>query len=229
MIHSLLSSARRVGLMLATLTLAMAGLVLVAAPAEAHGPTETYSHDVYVAPGAACPTGYTANGKVTTLGNGCRPDGYVPVTDVAECNSLPFGGWDAATAACVIDFNMSCLRPDATVMSAAGTCHRIWLESGATAGGANLRTLTPVCIESDKLQDGSAYDSLNVGSTFFADGKTYVVTTGAPLCNFGCEDGFDANCDGRLGDFCRVELSRTTVGDVGKCLAERSTATNAPR
>ena len=34
---------------------------------------------------------------------------------------------------------------------------------------------------------------------------------------FNCVDGFDANCDGELGDFCPTELNLNVLSDVAKC------------
>ena len=42
-------------------------------------------------------------------------------------------------------------------------------------------------------------------------------STGAPTCTFNCLDGFDINCDGKIGDFCPVELDRELVDNVQAC------------
>lgn len=75
------------------------------------------------------------------------------------------------------------------------------------------------------MQDNPALQDATVGSQVSIGGSTYLITTGKPTCDFGCLDGFDANCDGRIGDYCRVGLNRTSVSDVGTCLAEHRGST----
>ena len=73
------------------------------------------------------------------------------------------------------------------------------------------------------VQNANDDSSLVVGSTFRGvEGTLYVVATGGD-CTFGCVDGFDANCDGKLGDYCASELDRHRAADVATCLQALAT------
>lgn len=77
-----------------------------------------------------------------------------------------------------------------------------------------------ICIESRLVQNHPDADSLAAGSQITSkyNKKSYLIITGGPTCTFNCVNGFDINCDGKLGDFCPVEFDRNTVRGAGQCL-----------
>lgn len=87
--------------------------------------------------------------------------------------------------------------------------------------GATLVSV-PVCVEHAAVQDNADAATLAVGDGFYgADGVLYRIVTGeANGCSFGCVGGWDANCDGRIGDFCRSEYDRFTVFGVWQCMRQ---------
>ena len=86
--------------------------------------------------------------------------------------------------------------------------------------GARSVPRTPVCIESDVVQGDPAATLLSVGDVFPGPGESeYVIVSGDQNnCSFACLDGWDTNCDGRIGDFCPAEYNRSTVFGVWQCL-----------
>ena len=96
-------------------------------------------------------------------------------------------------------------------------------------GGASITASgTPVCIESALVQSDPAAASLGVGNNFTGtdDNVFYRIISGAPTCSFNCLDGFDANCDGKLGDVCPVELNLSSVKGAKACLELHAAASN---
>ena len=86
----------------------------------------------------------------------------------------------------------------------------------------------PVCIEHTMVQDDADAVNLGVGDGFYGDdGDLYRIVAGdANGCSFGCVDGWDANCDGRLGDFCPAEYNRFTVFGVWQCMRHLTSSTS---
>lgn len=81
------------------------------------------------------------------------------------------------------------------------------------------------CIESDTVQGDEAAVSMGVGNVYEGtDGSRHIIVTGHASCSFNCAMGFDANCDGVRGDYCRAGLDLSRVIDVGTCLAEMAAA-----
>lgn len=77
----------------------------------------------------------------------------------------------------------------------------------------------PVCIESDMIQTLENAAHMRVNGELTADAYvTYFIQSGAG-CTFNCEMGFDVNCDGKLGDYCPVEIDRDSVTGAGECIA----------
>lgn len=82
----------------------------------------------------------------------------------------------------------------------------------------------PICIEDSMLQGDAAFADLRINSEIQNDASTaYFIQSGAG-CTFDCADGFDANCDGKFGDYCRVEIDRKSVAGAGQCIAEAGPA-----
>ena len=75
-----------------------------------------------------------------------------------------------------------------------------------------------VCSEHERVQSDPALASAGVGTEYRDNGVLYQISTGAG-CSFNCVDGFDINCDGKLGDICPPELNLNRVADVATCLA----------
>ena len=82
------------------------------------------------------------------------------------------------------------------------------------------KTLIPACIESDLVQKHSGARRKSVGDSFTRKGLTYLIVSGSPTCQFDCFEGFDMNCDGKLGDFCSSEHDRSSVLGIRNCLKE---------
>ena len=85
-------------------------------------------------------------------------------------------------------------------------------------GGGYVEPAVPVCSEHERVQSDPALASAGVGTEFRDNGVLYQIATGAG-CSFNCVDGFDINCDGKLGDVCPAELNLNRVADVATCLA----------
>lgn len=84
------------------------------------------------------------------------------------------------------------------------------------------RATTPVCIETDLVQ--AQNPSLKTSNIFRDNDTVYLIISSGPTCEFNCYNGWDINCDGKLGDFCPSGLNLNLVGDVGKCLASIGTS-----
>lgn len=90
---------------------------------------------------------------------------------------------------------------------------------GATASiGLATPVLREACIESDLVGEGASPDA-RVGDVFTSStGSEYVIVSGEG-CSFNCVDGFDANCDGKLGDYCLSEIDIGRVDGAAECVA----------
>lgn len=84
------------------------------------------------------------------------------------------------------------------------------------AGDRPFLGQTALCIENDLVQANA--QGQRVGNVFTGPPDRILIATGAPSCSYNCLDGFDVNCDGKIGDFCPVELDREAVADVQPCL-----------
>ena len=97
-------------------------------------------------------------------------------------------------------------------------------DKGDQSEGFGPAPALPVCIEDSRVQDNPDVVASGIGDTFDSpDGGRYVIVAGDMNgCSFGCIDGWDANCDGRIGDFCLSEHDRFTVLGVWQCLRHLS-------
>ena len=74
-----------------------------------------------------------------------------------------------------------------------------------------------ICIEDGRVADLAPDGS--VGTSFIGDsGVHYLIHAGGPTCQVNCHDGFDFNCDDRLGDFCDAGIDLNTVAGVHECI-----------
>ena len=204
--------------------------------------------------GTACPAGTSAVGDVTFDGivggepyaidaTFCQPFGFVPVTDQTQCDlastvlpgdlivyfpQMPLCASDGVP----LPAELSC-GPLPRAFGPGfyqgeeigfGGCLVPLLVPGAAQSVGSGSAGVPVCIESELVQRSSTAAGLSVGGTFHEGGVRYLIATGAPTCQFHCADGFDTNCDGKLGDYCPTGLDLRTVRDVGLCLASLAPA-----
>lgn len=208
---------------------------LPGASATEEAPPEVSTH---YATNGACPAG-THDAGAGYEGWGwarfCRPNGFAPILDLPTCYAAFMAGqpfpvyWIGAgeTGVC---HDGGAARIDLV----GGTCPApLLLQTGfhpqggpgtwcvmpllqrvnVTPAGAQ-----PICIEDDLVQDNAEVRLGGVGTMFDGPGGARYVITAGDGCNFGCLDGFDANCDGRIGDYCPIEHDRTTVLGVLECL-----------
>lgn len=174
--------------------------------------------------GQSCPAGFTQVSSNAVV-KWCHPDGYSRViTSQAECAST---GVTDSTLPCWwnaygLGAGDTCLAPGAErIFQGARVCAGQVFGLGGVSGISEQ--LQPVCIEDDLVQNNPAAAGLSVGDTFIGDKSVqYLIHTGGPSCSFNCHAGFDVNCDGKLGDYCSVELDRKKVKDAGICLAAMS-------
>ena len=226
------------GTVVAALALLLGGLVLstVSAPeAAAHTAGAPYNHHARTAYSGGCPAGYTPNGYMSGNVYGCKPSGYNRVVgnNAAACaDATTVGPFRASIVQgwCTFDGVGPC-NNYFTVPVSGGCISPVLILDGYNAPGSTdpnnappLDLATQICIESDLVQKEGM--GLSVGGRFWYNGVQYEITTGAPFCGFNCYDGFDINCDARLGDFCAVELDRWKVNDVATCLLASSTPAN---
>ena len=202
----------------------LAGLMLAATPdVGAHTPGESYTHDSVIATDCSNIPGWSTIG---TSGGSfiCRPTGYVPLGNApAECATVGFG---ARMVQGVCSFSAD-ERPCGTVLftryygvpTSGGLC--VWgvlhvPDVVPAATNTGLPYATQICVEDDLVQKHA--QGLSVGARFFHDSVEYEIVTGGTFCSFNCAGGYDINCDGKLGDFCAIELDLSKVSDVATCL-----------
>lgn len=93
----------------------------------------------------------------------------------------------------------------------------------AISGGATsavVRSTGTVCINSTIVQSNPDIQSLSVGDTYTDGTGNQLLLISGETCGYDCNDGFDMNCDGILGDFCASNRGRTTVAGAGECTAD---------
>lgn len=102
--------------------------------------------------------------------------------------------------------------------------------SCGTGGAGAWISATAFCIESDAVQSNPNLQNNHGGDLFpLSPNHLGLISTGPPTCAYNCVDGFDLNCDGKLGDYCPTELDRNLVKNVVPCLeAAHPTLANAP-
>lgn len=91
----------------------------------------------------------------------------------------------------------------------------------AQAQGGEPMFFPSACIESTHVLDDPAAQGEGVGATFInsVTGWEYFINSGGPTCSINCMNGWDFNCDGKIGDFCPVEFNRDRVSGAAACLA----------
>jgi len=78
---------------------------------------------------------------------------------------------------------------------------------------------TPVCLESEIASQRAMVDPvIRAGSDFYRDATADFYVIAGVGCKINCHDGFDFNCDGKLGDFCPVQYDRHSVNGAAACL-----------
>lgn len=78
---------------------------------------------------------------------------------------------------------------------------------------------TPVCLESAIASNQAIIDPIiGVGSEFYRDATADFYIIGGVGCLINCHDGFDFNCDGKLGDYCPANIDRHSVKGAAACL-----------
>lgn len=181
------------------------------------GPGQTtYCHVARKCAAGTSPVGVTT----------CRPTGHRPIDSQADCNAQPAGLWLAGARRCAKSLISTPTGPNNICyfgMPVNNSGQQLCVQMYTILGG-NLQSQTvgvAVCIESNFVQNDPAAADGRVGTTFTSssDGHEYIIHNGKPTCSFNCSNGFDINCDGKLGDFCPVELDPDTVKGAGKCLA----------
>lgn len=90
--------------------------------------------------------------------------------------------------------------------------------NGATAASVDFQI--PTCINSAMVQNDPALAALSLGVPYRDSAGTSRILISGQECNFDCADGFDINCDGKIGDFCDSSFDLDTVHGVGQCLAQ---------
>lgn len=231
------NSIKLIGILMAALSMLLTAAVISTPDAEAHAVGGTFTHsqsqgfDVLT-----CPSGTTQNGPVVEFFGrptiSCAPNGYSPVgTDAELCSEAP--GARQVEGICSYDRAVVCgTRAGFTYSTPTGLCVRpvLILDSELAAHRDEKRAenlvldlVTLICIEDDRVQENAQGKLL--GERFFSDGVEYEIVTGGTFCSFNCAGGFDANCDGKLGDYCPVEYDLSKVTGVGLCL-EATTATS---
>jgi len=205
---------------LAACALLMSMTVLGAPDASAHG--GKFDHDDARFAEGGCDDDTVPNGRTGVLFGreiiGCTPAGdYVPVGDDQELCDEAAG--IMTEGYCTFDRARPCGdRPDFITPISNGMCLRVALVLAefAHTDHVQARSVSPVCVESDFVQNNAFSES--VGAQFGVDGRDYLIVSGNSSCTFNCVDGWDINCDGKLGDFCASEYDLTKVAGVGGCL-----------
>lgn len=231
------NSIKIIGILMAALSMLLTATVVSTPDAEAHAVGGSFTHAQSMF-GTTCPSGSTPSGPIIEqFGRpviSCAPDGYTPVgTDAELCSEAP--GARQVEGVCSYDRAVSCgTRGGFTYPVASGLCVRPTLiliseldahlaEKAAEAAKNNPLILgTQICIEDERVQENA--QGLKVGNRFLSDGVSYEIVTGGSYCSFNCENGYDVNCDGKLGDFCPAEYDLSKVTDVGLCLSETTAA-----
>lgn len=214
-------------LLLVTISMVLTLTVFSTPEASAHT-AEKFTHDAVTRLGGSCPDDFVPNGLSNEIFGttyiGCTPeDDYVPVGDDEEL-CAEAGRTFITEGHCTFDRSRPCdTRPDFTTPISGGQCLRVVLVQAEFAHDDHgvARSVTPVCVETQLVQDNAAGQS--VGAQFGIDGRDYLITTGGN-CSFNCVQGWDINCDGKLGDFCPSEYDLTKVGEVGLCMADKGIA-----
>ena len=225
------NSIKLIGILMAALSMMLTATVLSAPDAEAHAVGGAFTHS-QTALGTTCESGYTQDGPTSEFGGrtviSCRPDGYSPVgTDAELCSEAP--GARQVEGICSYDRAVTCgERAGFNYRTPSGLCVRpvLILDSELAAHQAEkvpAQAASLICIEDERVQEHA--QGTKVGDRFFDDYVEWEIVTGGTFCSFNCFDGYDANCDGKLGDFCPVEYDLSKVTDVGLCL-ERTAATS---
>gem|GEM_PF-4170870 len=180
---------------------------------------------------------------------GIQPGAEVDVT--LQLSPLPVGAaapteywklqnneWSKLEGAVVTATSATITLQDGGIGDADGEANGVIVDPGGpvvgplvgplTAGSRGLvrPVTTPACVETARVQNDAAAADLGVGDSFHGsdDNVRYHIVSDAPGCNFNCTDGFDANCDGQLGDACPVEFDVSRVQGVAQCLAFFDTA-----
>lgn len=236
--------SKTVVLLLAAVSLLLSLSVTSAPTAEAQAPV-VYDAPFNVGPGGACPAGTAFIGTVDASpfpasidGNYCQQHGFSPIQSEPSCLASPggvwfgvaggagtcaIGGWSAPPSpASGADCQAPFVFGFGTAPGAPGPANWCLIQLYSNEGGALITSAgAPVCIESQFVMDYAGDGQ--VGTQFEAGGQRYLIHYGPPTCKVNCEDGFDFNCDGKLGDYCPVELDLNTVAGVKACIDAMAT------
>jgi len=229
------NSIKIIGVLAAAMSMLLTATMLSSPDAEAHAADGVFTHAQTVER-STCPSGFTQSGPASEFFGrrliSCAPNGYSPVgTDAELCSEAP--GARQVEGVCSYDAAVVCnSRAGFNYPVPSGLCVRPTLVTDAELAahlaekkaleGKALDLATLICIEDDRVQENAA--GMAVGDRFFSDNVQWEIVTGGSFCSFNCAGGYDANCDGKLGDFCPVEYDLSRVADVGLCLGAKTAA-----
>ena len=234
-------TAHRLGTVLVVIAMMFTALALGQPSADAS--ELEFARDEVMRFGESCPAGTRDVGRTDNPLRRlavCRPDGFVPIASPTYSSDTcgqaraagVFGVWVEGDPVSVCLTGWSAPVPEAGCWAARiETTIRNWdnelitvcatpvLVKNAAPPATAVTPLTAICVNDDVLLNDDDAADFEVGTIFTAaNGRDYLVTSGA-WCGYGCIDGFDMNCDGKLFDMCPSEFNFRSVSGAKSCLA----------